>query len=261
MTKMKNFLALILCFIFTVLPYKASLASESRNEMRQVIGDITKIYLSSMVYIFKHQELINQKGGDKDELFGDSFMENVKAVFETKYKDEFPKNDYFAIRMLVQAMVEVMEDNKPLLNDTEIGFKGFIPAIFAFQLSEKLSIKGIGLKIKFTRTKAGLRNTFNFPDAWEIAMMEKIIRTPRIYYDENATLNGRPAYRQFTPLPMKPYCLNCHGKPENNPLNYGKKEADWTNVDMTGFPMENWSMQDFGGGVSVSIEKSNLHIK
>lgn len=65
--------------------------------------------------------------------------------------------------------------------------------------------------------------------------MEKIQKSPRIYYDANATLNGKPAYRQFTPLPMKPYCLSCHGTMKDNPLNKGKSEEQWTDIDMTGF--------------------------
>lgn len=155
-------------------------------------------------------------------------------------------------------MVEVMDDNKELLYDDEIGFKGVIPATFAFQLSAKLATKGIGLNIKFTRTENGIRNSLNKPDSWENTVMKKIKAIPKIYYDENALLNGKAAIRQFTPLPMVPLCLACHGVPSQNPLNVGKDPSQWTTIDITGFEMENWTLDDFGGGVSISIEKSVL---
>lgn len=228
------------------------------EQMNAIIGDITKMYMSSMVFIFKSQPLINQKGGDKRSLFGDQFINNLKDTYRSKYDEPFPLENHLMKRMLLQAMVEVMDDNKALFNDNELGFKGIIPAIFAFQLSAKLATKGIGLKIKFTRTKDSIRNQMNAPDEWESDVMQKIIKQPKIYYDDKATLNGEPAYRQFTPLPMAGYCLNCHGIPSNNPLNAAKPKNEWTNIDITGFEMEGWTMEDFGGGVSISIEKSVL---
>lgn len=223
---------------------------------KKILGDVTKIYLSSMVYIFKNQPLINQKGGDKSDLFGEKFISNIKTTYQAKYNEPFPLEDHITKKMLIQAMIEVMDDNRELFNDPELGFKGIIPAIFAFQLGAKLSTKGIGLKIKFTRTKDSIRNKSNMPDAWEASVMQRIIQKPEIYYDENALLNGKAAYRQFTPLPMAPYCLHCHGRPADNPLNYDKEPSQWTTIDITGFEMENWEIDDFGGGVSISIEKS-----
>jgi hypothetical protein len=230
----------------------------NNTDVKSVINDITQMYMSSMTYIFKNQPLINQKSGDKSALLGSAFIDNIKQTYRVKYGEAFPKEDHFAKKMLLQAMIEVMDDNKELLYDSEISFKGIIPATFAFQLSAKLATKGIGLKIKFTRTKGEIRNKLNRPDSWESSVMEKIIKSPQIYYDENALLNGKPAIRQFTPLPMAPFCLGCHGIPANNKLNAGKDKSQWSNIDVTGFEMENWTISDFGGGVSISIEKSVL---
>ncbi|MFT4924103.1 MAG: hypothetical protein ACI8WB_000181 [Phenylobacterium sp.] len=258
MYKIRNiFTYSFLCLLMLTFAGPSHAAADDAK-MKGIIGDISKMYLASMVYIFKNQKLINQEGGDKKDLFGQNFINNIKTTYKGRYKADFPAEDHNAKKMLVQAMIEVMEDNRALLSDTEIGFKGFIPAIYAFQLAEKLSVKGVGLKIKFTRTKEGLRNRLNSPDEWEMATMEKVKKEPKPYYDSNAVLNGKPAYRQFTPLPMKPFCLNCHGIPEQNPLNKGKDKSAWTSTDVTGFTMENWKITDFGGGVSISIEKSSL---
>jgi len=242
---------LIICILFACFQ---SIANE--NTMKPLINDITKMYMSSMVFIFLNQPLINQKGGDKSSLFGERFLQNIQQTYFAKYNEKFPLEDHLAKRALLQAMVEVMNDNQALIYDDEIGFKGIIPATFAFQLSAKLATKGVGLKIKFTRTQGSIRNKLNSPDKWENSVMLKVIKKPQIYYDENGLLNGKPAIRQFTPLPMAPYCLACHGSPKNNPLNKNRKKSDWTSIDITGFEMENWTMADFGGGVSISIEKS-----
>ena len=209
-----------------------------------------------MEFIFKSQGLINQKGGDKSELFGQNLIKNIQKTYRQEFNQPFPNQSHFVKAILLQTMVEVLEDNRILLNDPDIGFKGLIPATFSSQLSRKLAIKGIGLNIKFTRFSHSIRNKANIPDQWEVAIMEKVQQQPRIYYDANATLNGKAVVRQFTPLPIKPYCLNCHGSMADNPLNKGKSKQQWTDIDMTGFKMENWKLGDFGGGVSISIDKS-----
>ncbi len=252
---LKSLISLLLGFIFLATSVSTSANDE---KMKQVVDEISKIYISSMVFLFKNQWLINQKGGDKSELFSDKFISNITRVYEDRYQENFPKADHHAKKMLLQTMIEVMENNRLILIDEDIGFKGVIPATFASQLGRKLAIKGVGLKIKFTRMKEGIRNRANIPDAWESAMIQRVIKEPRIYYDANAIIAGKAVYRQFTPLPMKPYCLKCHGIAADNPLNKNKDPSQWTNIDMTGFKMENWKITDFGGGVSIVMEKSSL---
>jgi hypothetical protein len=249
-----------LFFIINLAALSSLNARANESDVKYVLGDITKIYMSSMVYIFKEQKLINQRGGNKEKLFGVEFVNNVKMTYKNKYLKPFPEIDHKVKESLLKSMIEVMEDNRELINDDQLDFKGIIPAIFAFQLSAKLSTKGVGLKIKFTRTEEGLRNELNKPDSWETKVMKQIIVKPQVYYDENASIRGKPAYRQFTPLPMAPYCLKCHGVPAQNPVNFNKNQSDWTDIDMTGFKMEGWTMEDFGGGISISIEKSVLNI-
>lgn len=252
---LKSCLLAIVFISLVVLPARASSTDENSKIL---IGEVTKMYMSSMIYIFRNQPLINGKSSDKSELQGEKFINNIEAVYKAKYQEPLPAVDHYIKRILFEAMVEVMADNKPLLHDNDIDFKGIIPATFAFQLSAKLATKGIGLKIKFTRTKDSIRNVLNTPDEWESSVMQKIMLEPKIYYDNNAFINDKPAFRQFTPLPMAGFCLACHGTPSSNPLNTGKKVENWTDIDMTGFKMEGWTINDFGGGVSISIEKAVL---
>ncbi|MCJ8271353.1 MAG: hypothetical protein MJK04_18390, partial [Psychrosphaera sp.] len=90
-----------------VLVFYSGLASANDLAMKRMVEDITNIFMSSMEYIFKNQPLINQKGGNKGELFGQSFISNIKNTYHIKYRQPFPDLDHRAKRMLLQAMVEV----------------------------------------------------------------------------------------------------------------------------------------------------------
>ena len=57
----------------------------------------------------------------------------------------------------------------------------------------------------------------------------------------------------MTKVELSPMCLQCHGSPENSPENSGIPEEQWTNIDRFGFEMENWTLTDFGGAVSVTF--------
>ncbi len=221
---------------------------------QQVLEDLSKMYRSSMAYIFKQQALINGDHSDKNQLFGYPFIENVKQAHQAKFSQPFPAIDHPLKQKLIEAMIEVMEDNRTLIYDKELNFKGFIPAIFALQLSNKLSQKGLGVKIKFTSHADMIRNQFNQPDDWETAAMAKLAANKKNYlYDENASYQGKAAYRHFTPITIQPFCLTCHGSPGHNPLNENIAKEQWSSFDVTGFKMEGWRLGDFGGGISVVV--------
>jgi len=224
------------------------------SKKSELISQVAKTYQASMAFIFQNQPLINQQRADKSQLFGQAFILNVKKTYQTKFNQDFPDQNSPVIKSLTQVMIEVMESNRTLLYDDDIAFKGFIPAIFAFQLSEKLSKKNIGVKIKFTSKPSQIRNQLNQPDFWEVDAMNKVQKLNLVsYFDDQASYLNKPAQRYFLPVKMQPFCLSCHGVPANNPLNAGKPEAQWSNIDRTGFPMENWTLNDFGGGISITF--------
>ncbi len=251
------FLSSILCF--TTPTALTAVTTNVDSDTIVVVSELSQMYRASMTYIFRQQKLINQRGGDKSALFGRTFINNVKQTYKKDFSEAFPKQDHVLKRMLVQVMVEVMEDNRTLITDDDIKAKGFIPAIFAFQISEKLSTKGLGVKIKFTNNTDKVRNKLNTPDEWETKAMDVIQRLKLpIYFDHTTTFDGRPSYRHFAQVKLTPMCLACHGTPANNPLNANKDKSKWTDIDTTGFPMENWQLTDFGGGVSVTIYKKDF---
>ncbi len=224
------------------------------------IQEIAKIYSASMQYIFKNQTLINQKNPHKEALFGSNFIKHVKSTYQQNFNtNSFPDEKSLAIKVLLEVMIEVMEDNRTLILDEDINFKGFIPAIFAFQISERYSKKGIGIKVKFTNEADRVRNTFNNPDPWESKAIQKLKQHKLSeYYDENGLYKGVKSSRYMIPVTMSAMCLTCHGTPKDNPANFNSPSNEWTTFDKTGFPMENWKITDFGGGISVTIYDAKI---
>lgn len=212
---------------------------------------VANIYLASMDYIFSQQGAINSRQTDKSQLFGNTFIHNVAEQYKQKFGEPFPEPDSKNIKLLYQTMVEVMEDNRTLLLDSDISFKGFIPAVYAFQLSQKFVQKGVGIKLKFTNKMERVRNKFNAPLAWEQSAIESIDSSSRRSVLDMET---EGISRYMVRVDMVPMCLNCHGSPQNNPKNKGKSRAEWTDKDVTGYKMENWTIEELGGAVSVIIE-------
>jgi len=241
-----------------ILLFNSSCFAQASNP-ESFISDISKIFTASMYHIFKNQAVINQKGGDKSSLFDEKFIEGLKQTYKQKHHKSFPEKSSRLQSLLLKTMVEVMEENRTLINDEDLGFKGFIPAIFAFQVSEKLSRKGIGIKIKFTNMIGSVRNPLNLPDAWEIRAMNKFKNSKlEPLFDDTSLMNNIPSYRYFLPMKLDKFCLNCHGKPSDNPLNRDKDITEYTHIDMTGFPMENWTLASFAGGMSITIYKKDF---
>jgi len=242
-----------LILLFILLATSISEAEDISNKNK--IQEIAKVYSASMQYIFKNQTLINNQSRQKEALFGSNFISNVKSTYKQKFMtNTFPDENILAIKVLLEVMIEVMEDNRTLILDEDISFKGFIPAIFAFQISERYSKKGIGIIVKFTNEADRVRNKFNTPDPWEADAIKNIKQNKLAeYYDENGLYKGAKSSRYMIPVAMSAMCLTCHGTPKENPANFNIPRIEWTLLDKTGFPMENWKMSDFGGGISVTI--------
>ena len=220
----------------------------------QDVKAISQIYHASMAYIFSQQPLINAKSDKKDALFGRQFIEQVKLTYRDKYNAPFPNEQNEYIKRLVNLMMLVMEDNRTLLLDKEIGFKGFIPAIFAFQLSERFKKRGYGMYIKFTNVPSRIRNMLSSPDQWEQDALEKLAANEtRFVFDTHAEFNGKQAVRYMEPVKLTPMCLSCHGVASDNPLNKGRNVSQWQHKDKTGFLMEGWKLGELGGGISVAV--------
>jgi len=259
MNKSKTSISKLCVFLlFIALFLKATQANELVVNDKKSITEIAKVYHASMAYIFNEQSLINSNTQNKDELFGQSFIGKIQSTYKEMFNQPFPEKSDKQISNLLTLMMLVMEDNRTLLLDNDIGFKGFIPAIFAFQLSQKFKERGFGLNIKFTNFEDRVRNKLNSPDYWEESALSVLKeRNIEEVFDNDTSFEGRDAIRYMRAVKMTPMCLNCHGVPQDNPVNSEHDKKTWHHKDKTGFLMEGWKLGELGGGISVVLYQRN----
>ncbi|MCJ8300530.1 MAG: DUF3365 domain-containing protein [Pseudomonadales bacterium] len=245
---MKNIAYLIL------LIYSFNSAAATQKTVQDIAQQTTQIYVAAMKTIFENQSIINSIDADKSHLFGENFIAQVKAVYVTTFKKEFPKSDNIVTREMLLSMKVIMETNKALLLDKRIKVKGFIPAIFAFQLSQRFSNAYLPMRIKFSGFTGKLYNELNKPDKWEQAVLEKIA-SPSWGKGQTHFEIVADEVRYMYPLYHDKGCLSCHGAAADNILNQNLPPSKWTNINIAGFKMQNFKLNQLAGGVSFAMDK------
>ncbi len=149
------------------------------------------------------------------------------------------------LRMEMEAIAEVLDVHQQTINRQGVGFKGFIPAVFARQVSESFGRRAIGLaEIKVTAPPRLVRNPKARADAWESkAIGEKLMGagwSKDMAFSEISEIKGKAAYRTAMPEYYAESCLSCHGSPAGE-------------IDITGYPKEGAKAGDLGGVISISL--------
>ncbi|MCZ6466616.1 MAG: DUF3365 domain-containing protein [Alphaproteobacteria bacterium] len=205
---------------------------------------------SARAVISKNQKLIN------DETKGDKGL--TSAVVLAKAKENYKKVTGVDIDSIdstslqgellkaeMDAIVEVMDEAQPRINEKGVGLKGFLPAIFARLVTQSFRAKkGDVADIKLTAPKNYVRNRANRPDKWENKVIEEQFKAPDHKKGQHvaamADKKGKPAFRLILPEYYKQSCLACHGEPK------GER-------DITGGKKEGGQLGELGGAISVTI--------
>lgn len=196
------------------------------------------------------QTLINDPDRTDKGLTGDVFYSQViEAYLETH--DQHPVTDDLSDRerelteTQLKAMVEVIDENQELINAEGLGFKGFIPAVFARLVNEKFGEEMASqAAVKVTAPKALVRNRKARPDAWENQVISEKFQDSgwsvgQAFY-ETTTVNGKEAFRMLIPEYYSESCLACHGSPKGE-------------TDVTGFPKEGGQLGELAGAISITL--------
>ena len=149
------------------------------------------------------------------------------------------------LNTLMTAIRSVMDENQGTINQAGIGFKGFVPAVFARLVNERFSqLIGREAEIKVTAPPGLVRNRKARPDSWEAAEIENRLLSPDWergkVYSATAENRGRAAFRVLVPEYYGAGCLACHGEPKGE-------------TDVTGHPKEGGKLGDLGGVISVTL--------
>ena len=147
----------------------------------------------------------------------------------------------------MDAIVEVTDANQATINAKGVGFKAFIPAVFARLVNEAFESRAKNeAQVKVTAPEQLVRNRKARPDAWE----SEIIRTKLLQadwprgqaYAVVTDLKGQSAFRMMMPEYYAASCLTCHGSPQGQ-------------TDITGYPKEGGKEGDLGAVISVTLFK------
>lgn len=151
------------------------------------------------------------------------------------------------LRAQMDAIVEATDANQATINAKGVGFKGFIPAVFARLVNEAFENRAKNeAQVKVTAPEQLVRNRKARPDAWETDVIRsKLLQPARARgqaYSAETQINDRQAFRMMMPEYYAASCLTCHGSPKGE-------------TDITGYPKEGGKEGDLGAVISVTLFK------
>ncbi|HAZ08837.1 MAG TPA: hypothetical protein DCZ01_10030 [Elusimicrobia bacterium] len=197
------------------------------------LGAVKKLAVMSALgrkIVSENQSLINDATKEDKGFTAAVFADKLaKAMMEEKMDlaKEIKKGGLAGknMDMLLQAMQEVITDAQPLINKKDMGFKGFLPALFARKSFETFNQKGGVIKGKLTALQ--VRNVKNSPDAWEKKNLEKFV-DPSYPVGKaiSEVVGGELRYMKPEYYTVAGKCLNCHGEPKGErDISGGLKEG------------------------------------
>jgi hypothetical protein len=149
------------------------------------------------------------------------------------------------IRMQMDAIAEVIDAHQRTINRKDVGFKGFIPAVFGRLTNEAFGRRAEGLaEMKVTAPPQFIRNIKARADDWESGVIrDKLLLAswPKEQWFAAVTqAKGKTASRTAVPEYYGGSCLSCHGSPQGE-------------IDITGYPKEGGKEGDLGGVISITL--------
>jgi hypothetical protein len=213
---------------------------------------LAEVLRAARSVLSNYQSLINDPAlGDKH-LDGERFTAEALALYTKRTGSELisaglAERDRKLLQAQVEAMREVVDEQQDDINRPGIGFKGFVPAVFARLMNEKFAAKvGNEALVRVTAPEVLVRNRKSLPDAWETRVIAEVFSDPQRpkgdLYTEVTEVNGRPAFRMLLPEYYTESCLSCHGAPKGE-------------IDVTGYPKEGGKAGDLGGAISIVLFK------
>jgi hypothetical protein len=241
-------LAMVLGVLAGALVQGTSQADDGDDQM--VAERLAEFLRSARTVISGYQAVINDPTtGDKG-LTGDRILAEATAIYVEKTGEKPLATDPQSregrlLRAQMDAISTVMAENQGTINAPDVGFKGFIPAIFARLVNERFQEKvGSEARVKVTAPEELVRNRAARPDDWERAILNEKFASPdwpkEQSLSEVVVVEGRPAFRLIVPEYYRASCLSCHGGPKGE-------------MDITGYPKEGGEEGDLGAAISVTL--------
>jgi archaellum component FlaG (FlaF/FlaG flagellin family) len=220
------------------------------EEDEKIAASLAEMIRDARTVISNNEDLINNPAVGDKHLDGKRVLRDAIALYHKNTGVDPNAIDPHSrqgrlLRAMMNAIVEVMDENQATINEKGTGFKGFIPAVFGRLVSETFNgLAGNEAVMKITAPPDLVRNIKARPDRWEADVIETKLLSPSWPkgqpYSADVSIDGRPAYRIAVPEYYRVSCLACHGTPKGAP-------------DITGYPKEGRKQGDLGGVISITL--------
>lgn len=225
-------------------------ASSAERSDKEIAVGLAELLRSARGVVSVHQDLINDPAIADKGLTGEVVLAEARERYRETTGEDLstvdPSSLYGrAVSALGKAIVQVTDEHQSTINMPGVGFKGFIPAVFARLVNERFDALMEGeAAMKVTAPRNLVRNRKARPDAWEAEVMEtKLLSAdwPRGEpYVASVTVEGREAFRFLVPEYYQASCLTCHGQPKGE-------------LDVTGYPKEGGAEGELGAAISITL--------
>lgn len=205
---------------------------------------------SARAVVSENQGLINNPDKKDKGFTGEVVLQEAKFNFLEQTGIRIDKIDPTTLqgkllKAEMDAIVEIVEEWQDVINEKGVGYKGFLPAVFAFQVTQRFKEKkGEIAEIKLTAPADYIRNQQNMPDSWEQAVIEEQFKAPNHPLGQHVAAlgekDGKQAFRLILPEYYLISCLGCHGQPKGE-------------IDKTGGKKEGGGLGELGGAISVVL--------
>ena len=224
--------------------------SQAQEDDAQIAKSLATMLRAARTVISQNQDRINDPTIGYKGLDGKSVLAQSSKIYQAATQVDplsiDPKTRHGKlIRVLMDSIAEVMDAHQLTLNRQGVGFKGFIPAVFARLVNEAFGRRAAGLaEIKVTAPFALIRNPRARPDQWEAEVIDGKLLSAQwpkdMPYAAMTQNKGKTAYRTAAPEYYGSSCLTCHGSPKGE-------------FDVTGYPKDGAREGDLGGVISITL--------
>ena len=242
--------SILLLAASTVLFGGAAMATGAVRTDKEVAYGLAELLRSARGVVSANQDLINDPTVADKGLTGEIVLAEALVRYRQSTGEDLSQVDADsrygrAMSALQKAVVQVIDEHQSTINVPNVGFKGFIPAVFARLTNERFGDLMQGeAEMKVTAPKELVRNRKARPDEWEAEIIETKFQSSDWPRGEplmaSATIKGREAFRFLVPEYYHASCLSCHGQPKGE-------------LDVTGYPKEGGEQGALGAVISVTL--------
>ncbi len=242
-----------IAFFFTGLgafPGSPSGATTDMDDDAVVANNLAGLLRAARQVISNNQALINDPNiGDKGLTGQVVLRQSLDSYKKTSAIDPETVDPTTRVGKLLHAqmdaIIEATDANQATINAKGVGFKAFIPAVFARLVNEAFASRAKEIaQIKVTAPEQLVRNRKARPDEWEADVIRNKLLQPDWprgeAYSATVSTNGREAFRMMMPEYYANSCLSCHGSPKGQ-------------MDITGYPKEGGKEGDLGAVISITL--------